>query len=74
MTNNYVTSPCIPHHPSYICIGVEINYVAKEGDEGTTPHTKTIIKTTAHDMNHAYIHVPRPYIHMSRDAKRPQGT
>ena len=74
MTNKYVTSPCIPHHPRYICIGVETKYVAKEGTEGATPQTKTNNETTARAMNHAYIHMPCPYIHMSIDAKCPQGT
>ena len=74
MTNKYVTARCIPHYPRYICIGVETKYVAKEGAKGTTPHTKINNETTARVMNHAYIQSPRPYIHMSIDAKRPQGT
>ena len=68
MSNKYVTSSCIPHHPPYICIGVETKYVAKEGAEGTTPHIKTNNETTARVKNHAYIHMPCPHVHMSTDA------
>ena len=66
MPNKYVTNPCILHHPRYICSGVKTKYVAKEGAENTTPHIKE--KTTARVMNHAYIHIPRPYVHLSIDA------
>ena len=74
MRNKYVTSPCMPDHPRYIGIGVQIKYFAKEGAKVTTPHTKTNNQTIARVVNHAYIHMPRPYIHMSIDAKRPQNT
>ena len=74
MANKYVTSTCIPHHVPYICVGEKTKYVAKEGARGTTPQTKPNIQTTARVIKHAYIHEPRPYVHMSIDAKRPQGT
>ena len=51
---------CAPHHPRYICIDVETKYVAKEGAEGTGPHTKTNNETTTRVMKDAYIHKPGP--------------
>ena len=68
-----------PTPPPYICIVVKTKYVAKEGVikfyvEGTTPSTKTNNERTARVMNHAHIHMPRPYVQMSIDAKRKQGT
>ena len=74
MSNKNMKNPCIPHHPRYICRGVKSKYIAKEGVGGTTPRTKTNNELTARVMNHADIHMPRSYVHMSIEAKRTQGT
>ena len=60
MANKYVTSPCTPYIPRYMCVGEETKYVVKEGAKGTTPHTRAKSDTTAHVVKHAYIHEPRP--------------
>ena len=61
---------CNPHHPRYICIGVETKYVTKEA-EGTT-HKKTNNATTTSFTNHANMHIPRPYVPMSIATSTPK--